>query len=104
MFNLYFPICSFFVALLLCIDFFSKERVKNKETKIFAAMITSSLIDTILMILVILIGYGVFGTNELAIILNKLDFIQYILWAWSFFLYIFYISFNNKKYIKNITQ
>ena len=94
--NLYFPICAFFCALLLIIVFFAKDRVDNKETKIFSLLLISSFIDTVLMVIIIYLGY-VEPNSKLIFILNRLDYIQYILWAWAFYLYIFYISFNNNS-------
>ena len=98
--NLYFPICAFFCALLLFIVFFSKPRVNNKETKIFSLLLISSFIDTVLMVIIIYIGY-VDPDNKILYLLNRFDFIQYIMWAWAFYLYIFYISFNNSKIYNN---
>ena len=94
--NLYIPICSFFVALLIFIIFFKKDRVESNETRIYSLMVVTSLVDTILMIVILLIGYKKMGNEYIAMILNKFDFIQYILWGWAFFLYIFHISFNKK--------
>ncbi len=94
--NLYFPICAFFCSLLLVVAFFTKSRVKNKETDLFSQLLIHSFIDSILMVVIIYIGY-VAPDNKILYILNKLDFIQYIFWARAFYLYIFYVSFGNKE-------
>ena len=108
--NLYIPICAILVSILLMFNFFSKKRMNNKETKIFSYMLIFNFIDILVMIGIICIGYNFFGNDLFAKILNKLDFITYLFWAWLFFLYIVYISFNSKnnfekKYetIKNVT-
>ena len=75
--NLYFSICAFFCALLLMIVFFKKERIKNKETKLFSVLLISSFLDTILMNIIVFIGY-VDPNNNILYILNRLDFVQYI--------------------------
>ena len=50
LYNLYIPVCGLFVAILNSICFFSKKRVKNKETAIFARILIYSLIDSIVMV------------------------------------------------------
>ena len=85
--NLYFTICAVFVSILLMILFFSKEKIKNLDNKIYSGLLLVNFFDCIFMILVLLIGNGVFGNNKIAILLNKFDFFLYIFWAWLFFIY-----------------
>ncbi len=107
--NLYFPICGLFCIILIVIMYFSHKRIDSKETKIYGIMIISSLIDTVLVF--IIISFGVLGITPINFLklLNKIDFIHYIIWPGLMFLYIYYVSnLNNKnvneKYnlIKNI--
>ena len=95
--NLYFPICGLLVIILILTLFFSKQRVKTKETKIYSIMIISSIIDVILVI--IEISCGIIGYNNFPFlkILNKIDFIHYILWPTLMFLYLHYISYNDEN-------
>lgn len=99
--NLYIPICGFFCAILLIICFFSKKRINNMETKLFSLMLITSFLDSIFMIAIIYIAYTAKEQVILQIILNKLDYIQFLLWIWVFFLYIVYISYKDKKIYKH---
>lgn len=54
------------------------------------------------MIIILLIGHGKIGNDNIAIWLNRLDFIQYILWAWLFYLYTYNIIHANKSKIKKL--
>lgn len=85
--NLYFTICACFVSILTIIIFFSKEKLKTLENKIYSGLLIINFFDCILMILLLLIGNGKFGNDNLAIILNKIDFCLYVLWAWLFLIY-----------------
>ncbi len=101
--NLYFLISGFFCSILIVILFFTKERVKTKETKIYGFMILSSLIDIILVMVELLICYFNYTefTKMIVHILNKIDLIHYILWVNLLLLYIYFISFGGtKKYDK----
>lgn len=107
--SIYFTICGLFCIILLIILFFSKARIDSRETKIYGSMLISSFVDIILVILeLILTGYYYNETtNIIVMILNKIDFIHYILWPTMLFLYMFHITYNNdEKYnkIKNITM
>lgn len=97
MYNLYIPVCGLFCALLLCICFFSRKRVKSKETKLFSVMLINSLIDSILMVSIILIAYLNPEQVFLIKLLNKLDYLQFLFWVWGLFLYIYYISTKNEE-------
>ncbi len=100
--NLYFTICAFFVAFLLLILFFIKRNINNKETKIFRVMLISSFIDCICMFVIIYTAYE--NPNQIVLmkIYNKIDFIQYIIWASALFLYFYHIS--SKKYYNNVLK
>ena len=95
--NLYIPICGFFIALFLIVCFFMKERIKNVETTIFSGMLITSFIDSILMILIIYIAYVMPQCINLLKILNKIDYLQFLIWIWLFFLYVMHISYNDNK-------
>ena len=94
--NIYIPACAFFISSLLLIMFFCKERIKNEDTKIFTGLIISSFIDSIMIVLIIFIAY-INDTHFSLYILNRIDFIQYLIWAWLFFMYIYHISNINKN-------
>ncbi len=105
--NMHFSICGFFCILLLAIVFFSKNRVKTIETRLYGFMLISSLLDVILVLIEISFGYMHLENIPINLLkfLNKIDFIHYILWPSLMFLYIFNITYEDeKKYekIKNI--
>ena len=52
--NLYIPVCGLLISILCLICFFSKERVKNRETSIFSRILIYSLVDSIMMVLIFL--------------------------------------------------
>lgn len=98
--NLYFPISALFCATLMIINFFSKKRVKNKETDLYKILIITNFLEIISAITVLICGYN-FGISFGVYIFNRIDFICCLIWCWSFFLYIFYVSFKNQKNIDN---
>lgn len=91
--NLYFTICAFFIALLITIMFFSKENIKNKETVTYKYMIISGLIDCICMMIVIFTAYKYPNKTIVMEIFNRIDFISYIIWAYSLLKYTYYITY-----------
>lgn len=95
MYNLYFPISSFFTILLIVILFFLKKRVDNMETRIFKYMIVGSLIDISLGIIMLLLAYFCYDSSILLIkIINKIDFIYYIIWPSLLFFYVLFITYE----------
>ena len=94
--NLYFSICGFFCIVLLVIIYFSKSHVKTVETKLYGMMLISSLIDVILVIIEVSFGYMNLETLPIILlkVLNKIDFIHYILWPSLMFLYIISIHYK----------
>ena len=97
--NLYIPMCGFLCASLLMICFFTKKRVNSTETKIYGGMLIASFIDSILMVTIMLIAYLAPASTLILILLNKLDYIQFLIWIWLFLLYISHITYkdNEKK-------
>ena len=103
--NLYFPISGFFCALLITVLFFFKKKKESEETKIYGYMVISSLIDIILVIVVVTLGY--FDKGQFLpyiFILNKIDFIHYIIWPTLVFLYIYYVGLENKERYEKVKK
>ena len=101
--NLYFPICALFVSSLLILIFFTKQRANIIDTKIYSGLLITNFLDALLGTLIIYTAYK----NPTSIwlqILNRLDFPQYLLWTWFFFLYIFHISNQNRKIHKHYNK
>ena len=93
--NLYIPLCGLFCSVLMLITFYSKRKLKTLETKLFSFMLISSFFDIILNCIIIFFGYVDTNHPNLITILNKVDFIQLIVWVSSFSYYIFYITFRD---------
>ena len=92
LYNLYIPVCGLFVSILCNIVFFSKERVKNKETAIFSRILIYSLVDSILMFSIICLAIANNVKIGLLEFLNKSDYSMYILFLSNFFLYVYYVT------------
>ncbi|MBR6073077.1 MAG: response regulator [Bacilli bacterium] len=90
--NLYIPICGLFIAALNFICFFSKARMKNKETAVFSRIIIYSLVDCIAMVLIFVFAIWKSDAIDIMKFLNKVDYSMYILWSSNFFLYIYYVT------------
>ena len=97
MVNIYIPVCGLFVSILIFIIFVSKKNVKTIETKLFSYLIFANLLNSIMTVIIIYFGYKTPQFNLLFVILNRIDFISYIVWVSSFFLYIYHISSKSKK-------
>ena len=68
--NVYFPLCSLVINIVLCFIFFSKKRMKNEETKIYTNLLITGLIESILM----------FTTNLLVgLLFYKVDNILFVI-------------------------
>ena len=101
--NLYFTICGLFISILLVIIFFTKENQKNVETNIFRYMLLTSVVDCVCMFIIIYVAYNFPNNILLMQIFNRIDFIQYIMWASLLFLYCFYVARPNTNNYKKIS-
>ena len=102
--NLYLPGYAFILSLILNVIFFSKKRLKSKETKAFKFMLVSSLIDSSILLLVLILGITKNYTIQLINILNKIDFIMYLIWIISFFIYNLHLLNLKEKYFELIKK
>ncbi len=96
LYNIYIPLCGLFVAALCNILFFSKDRMKNKETAIFARILIYSLVDSVVMVTIILLAM-IYKNIKLLEFLNKVDYAMYILWMSNFFLYVYYVTYKDEE-------
>lgn len=99
----YFCIFGLFCELLIMVLFFSKQRIDSKETKLYGYMLISSIVDVILVITELTIAYLCYNDTTILLlkILNKVDFIHYIIWPYLLFLYVLFISEQStEKYNK----
>lgn len=102
--NLYVSICALLISFFLLINFFSKKRYDNKETKIFSYMLIFNFINTIFTLGIVFIE----KTNIINIIflkiLNKLNNVIQLGWIWLLFLYMLYMLCNNKEKKYNLIK
>ncbi len=91
-YNLYIPVCGLITAIICNVVFFSKARVKNKETALYARVLIYSLMDSLLMTSIICLA--LFGSNNIKLMefLNKVDYAMYILFSSNLFLYVYYVT------------
>lgn len=102
------PVCAFFFSALLCIIFYSKERLTLIENKLYSVMIIMGLIDSIIIILervLVISGNIDLVTESVRLILsitNKLDFLALLIYTSCAFLYTLLITYPEER--KNIKK
>ena len=93
--GLFFPACALFFSALLCIVYFSKERIKINENKLYSIMVFSILLDSFFALLLqIIANRGVTDIEIFGMIFNKLDFICLISYSMSMFIYSLFITYE----------
>lgn len=97
--NGYLTGCALAICILICFVYFLKERVDNKETKLFQYMIITNLFENCFTNLIVLVALTI-NSDFLFTILNRLDVIAIILWLTFMFLYI-NIVFDENGYKKS---
>lgn len=93
MYNLQLPLVGLAISVLLFLLFFSKENVKNNETKIYSFLIICALFDSIFCSLIIFLNYTL-PESFLIFVFNKLDLMCLLNYAWGIFFYVYLISYN----------
>lgn len=106
--TIFLTIISFFYSVLLMIAYFSKDKIKTLENKVYSKLIIINFIGIILELLcTIFAGYAkdylVFYT-----ILNKLFLVELTIWCSVFSVYVFLISSKKEKnelklYLKKVS-
>ena len=107
--TIFLTIISFFYNVLLMIAYFSKDKIKTLENKVYSKLIIINFIGIILeLFCTIFAGYAedylMFYT-----ILNKLFLVELTVWCSVFSIYVFLISSNKEKnqlklYLKKVTM
>ncbi len=92
--NVFFPICSFTISLFLCLMFFFRRNVKNKETKIYSYLLICGLVESFLYTFICVTGDFFFqeSTYQFYVFLNKILCSVYLIWMTLLFDYIFTLS------------
>ncbi len=100
--NIYLIGCALAIAIFLNILFYSKKRIKTKETKIFGKIILLNAIEAFITTMIVVVSITS-GSILILTILNKLDVIVLISWCSLIFYYVLQLSkaqkFNSFKYI-----
>ena len=95
--NISFSACSLTFSLILLIVYFAKERISNKETKIFSKVLICTVIGIIIEIICYFLKINNFGASDLIyVIINKLILIYYIWWGTLLLIYVNIISSKEK--------
>ena len=100
------PACALLFSALLCASFFSKERVRKKENRLYAIMLICGLADSLLVSIeriLVLSGKMQDVTpliNGALQITNKLDFASLIILTTCLFLYTILITIKDADYNK----
>lgn len=94
--NLYLPVTAFLLSFILLIIYFSKKRVHLMENNVYILMIFAILMDSAF---VSLLFYNYYTNYNPALVrlLNRLDYCFLFVWASSLMLYIFIITYKNKR-------
>lgn len=99
--NLYLPVTAFLLSFVLLVIYFSKKRVHLLENSIYILMIFSILMDSALVSLLFYNYYTNYNVG-LVSLLNKLDYVFLIIWSSSLMLYIFVITYKERKRFKSL--
>lgn len=101
--NLYLPVTAFLLSFVLLVIYFSKKRVHLFENSIYILMIFSILMDSALVSLLLYNYYTNYNVS-LVSLLNKLDYVFLIIWSSSLMLYIFVITYKERKRFKRLLK
>lgn len=92
-----FSICSFCYIASLTALFFSKERIKTLENKIYGSLIITNFVGIILSIIAQLTIFYLDETNIFNIFVSKGLLVYYAAWVIIFAIYVFSISKNEES-------
>ena len=92
--TIFFTIISFFYSLLLFIVYFSREKIKTPENKIYSKLIIINFIGIVLELLCCIFADKALEYIEIYTIINKLFLLYLIVWCSIFGVYVFLISAN----------
>ena len=94
--SLYFQICSLFYIVLLMVIFFSKDKIKSKENKIFSILIVTNFVGLLLDLASTYIALTDVN-NPLLNFISKLYLVYLLTWISLFTFYTFVISYNKNN-------
>ena len=106
--TIFFTIISFFYSLLLFVVYFSREKIKTPENKIYSKLIIINFIGIVLELLCCIFAGKALEFMKVYTIINKLFLLYLIVWCSVFGVYVFLISANIddkkalRKYINKV--
>lgn len=97
--NLYFPVCSMVITLVLCIVYFSKKKINNLDTSIYKVLLITGMLESFVMFLTnLLVCFCFIPENYLIFeLLNKFLYTIYIIWLTILFFYIYKLGINKNE-------
>ncbi len=97
--GVYFSISALIVLFIFIINFFSKERVKNDETKIYSFLISITFVGLLLEVMTSLLYHaGVDINSFIYTFLCKIIFCYYVTWGFMMLYYILIITKGKPKH------
>ena len=97
--NLYFPISALLISILISILYFNRDRISNKETKIYDGMVLINLIESVTAFFIVSFALSKMPLIVL-VVLNKIDYLLIFSWICLLFCYVYTLNFDNKSIIK----
>ena len=94
--SLYFQICSLFYIVLLMVIFFSKDKIKSKENKIFSILIVTNFVGLLLDLASTYMALTDLN-NPLLNFISKLYLVYLLTWISLFTFYTFVISYSKNN-------
>ena len=99
-YNIVFSLSSFFYISLTAIVYFTKQRIKNKENKIYSLMIISNMIGLVVEVLTAYSGKIFSGIPIIQTVLLRLINIYFLTWIFLFTYYVCIITEKTKESTK----
>lgn len=100
--NIIFSVCSFIYISLIAIMYFSKERIKSIENKIYSVIMITTVIGLSFEIIGAILNITLSFSSLMTNILFKLVMVYFFSWAFEFYIYIYFISKDKKKLNYNL--
>lgn len=97
--SLYFQICSLFYIVLLMVIFFSKDKIKSKENKMFSILIVTNFVGLLLDLASTYMALTDLN-NPLLNFISKLYLVYLLTWISLFTFYTFVISYSKNNSTK----
>ena len=94
--SVYFSIVCFFFLLIFAVVYFSKQRIKLQENRVYVIILILTIFGTIFD----MFGCYCFSRFSISSLINliivRVNLFYYVIWIFVFFLYVLIISFQNR--------